>query len=231
MAATTTIAIAGITGTLARLITKHLLKHPSVHINGLCRTPSKLSASLRSNPRLTVFQCEANETTVIREAVRKVDAVICCYLGDNNVMVEGQKHLIDACIAEGVPRYIASDWCMDFRKLSFGDHPPKDPMKHIQAYLEEHEDQIAAVHILNACFLERPWVGLWDAENECFNYWGTGDEKWEFTSYDNAAEFTAEVALDNEATGFLSCKLALLLKMKYLFSSRSKTSTVLTIYV
>jgi len=206
--APTTITIAGITGTLARLITKHLLKHPNVHINGLCRTPSKLPDVLRSNPRLTIFQAGANDTKTIRQALREADVAICCYLGDNGVMVGGQKTLIDACIAEGVARYIASDWSMDFRKLAYGDHPPKDSMKHVQAYLEENSDKITAVHILNACFLERPWAGLWNAKNQCLQYWGTGDEKWELTSYDNAAEYTAGVALDKEANGFLSCKCA-----------------------
>lgn len=77
-------------------------------------------------------------------------------------MVEGQKRLIDACIAEKVRRYVASDWSMDFRKLELGQHPLKDPMKHVQAYLEKKEasNQIRAIHILNACFLEVPWAGL-----------------------------------------------------------------------
>ncbi|KAH7187523.1 NmrA-like family protein [Fusarium oxysporum] len=203
--ATITIAIAGITGTLGRLITKHLLSHPDVHINGLCRNPSKLPLSLQTDPRLTLFQANASDVKVIRRALRKADVAICCYLGDaTTVMVDGQKTLIDACIDEGVRRYIASDWSMDFRKLALGEHPPKDPMKHVQAYLEEKSDEITAVHVLNACFLERPWVGLWDAQKECFRYWGTGDEKWEFTSYNNAAEYTAEVALDREANGWLS---------------------------
>jgi nucleoside-diphosphate-sugar epimerase len=204
--ATTTVAIAGITGTLAGLITKHLLKHPNVHINGLCRTPSKLPDHLRSESRITLFQAQSNDVKTIREAVREADVVICCYLGDNTLMIDGQKTLIDAGIAEGVPRYVASDYSMDFRKLEFGDHPVKDPMKHVQAYLETKKAQITAVHVLNACFLERPWQGIWDDKNNTFKYWGTGDEKWEFTTYDNAAEYTAEVTLDKEANGFLSCK-------------------------
>jgi saccharopine dehydrogenase-like NADP-dependent oxidoreductase len=136
----TTIAIAGLTGTLARLITTHLLKHPNIHINGLCRKPSKLPKSLHSNPHVTIFRTDANDTETIRESLRGADVAICCYLGDDTLMVDGQKTLIDACIAEGVPRYIASDWSMDFRKLAYGDHPPKDPMRHVQAYLEERSE-------------------------------------------------------------------------------------------
>jgi putative NADH-flavin reductase len=214
MASTTTmtVTIAGITGKMGQLIAKHLLARPNVKVHGLCRTPSKLSASLTSNPRLSVFQSDANDTKGIHSALKGSDVAVCCYLGDVDVMIEGQKRLIDACISEKVPRYVASDWSMDFRKLKLGDHPLKDPMKHVQAYLEEKEasNQIKAVRILNACFLEIPWGGLWNGQTHKFQYWGTGEEKWELTSYNNAAEYTANVVMDPGASGWFSCKFPFL---------------------
>lgn len=123
-------------------------------------------------------------------------------------MIEGQKRLINACIDENVPRYVASDWSMDFRRLQLGQHPLKDPMKYVQVYLEEKEasNLIKAVHILNACFLEALWGGLWNAQSSKLQFWGTGEEKWELTFYDNAAQFTAMVVMDPEVTGWFSCK-------------------------
>ena len=203
-----TVAIAGITGGLGRLIAEYLLAKPYVRVQGLCRTPAKLPQSLREEPRLTIHTASSTDIAALRNAVNGADVTICCYLGPHDLMVNGQKMLIDACIAEGVPRYIAGDWSMDFRKLELGQHPPKDPMKLVQAYLEEKEvsGSIKAVHVLNACFLERPWVGIWDAGENVFKYWGTGDERWEFTTYHNAAQFTAEVAVDKTAVGWFSCK-------------------------
>jgi NmrA-like family len=127
-------------------------------------------------------------------------------------MIDGQKALIDACVAENVPRYIASDWSLDFRQLKFGDHPRKDPMKHVQVYLEEKEKEgkIKSVHILNGAFMEvvwAPFLGFADAKNGVFRYFGTGDEKLDMTTYADTAAFTAEVAADPSATGFLNCKL------------------------
>lgn len=127
-------------------------------------------------------------------------------------MIDGQKTLIDACIAEGVPRYIASDWSLDFRGLALGDHPSKDPMKHVQAYLEEKESEgkIKGVHILNGGFMEVIWakfLGLVDADKGEFRYYGTGDEKLEMTTMEDAANFTAEVAVDSNGNGFLKGKL------------------------
>lgn len=72
---------------------------------------------------------------------------------------------------------------MDFRMLELGQHTPKDPMKLVQAYIEdrEAEGRINAVQVLDACFLERPWVGMWNAKGDLFKDWGTGDERWEYT--------------------------------------------------
>jgi len=124
-------------------------------------------------------------------------------------MIEGQKRLIDACIAENVARYIASDWCIDFRGLKFGDHPNKDPMKDVQLYLEEKEKkgEIKGVHVLNGAFTEvmwAPFLGIADAKEGVFRYWGTGDEKFDMTTYADAAAFTAEVAADPNAIGFVN---------------------------
>lgn len=229
----TTVAIAGITGSLGRLIAEYLLAKPNVRVHGLCRTPSKLPSQLRNERRLTIHTTSSTDITALRAAVHGAHVVICCYLGPPSLMVDGQKLLIDACIAEGVPRYIAGDWSMDFRKLELGQHPPKDPMKLVQAYLEEREAEgrIRAVHVLNACFLERPWVGMWDAKGHLFKYWGTGDERWEFTTYRNAAQFTAEIAVDQDAVGWFSCKslimqytlLDLFVPIRYAYNSLLKS--------
>jgi hypothetical protein len=109
-----------------------------------------------------------------------------------------------------VPRYIASDWSLDFRGLEFGNHPSKDPMKHIQAYLEEKTMQIKGVHVLNGGFMEVMWMahGLANAAEGTFSYWGTGDEKLEMTTMEDTAKYTAEVAVDERVDGFVNCEFS-----------------------
>lgn len=209
--ATTKIAIAGITGKMGQLILKALLAKPSVQIHAIARNPSKLDEALKSNSRVHIFEAASDDAAALRKGVAGTSACICCYLGDNTLMVEGQKTLIDACIAEKVPRYIASDWSLDFRGLKLGDHPAKDPMKHITQYLEEKEKEglIVGVHVLNGVFMEvfwAPFVGFVNVAEDKFTAYGTGDEPIEMTTYEDAANFTAEVALDNNATGFLNGK-------------------------
>jgi hypothetical protein len=208
----TKIGIAGITGKFGRLLAQSLLRHDGVTVRGYCRNASKAPASLASNPAVTIHQGDAHDAAAIRAFVRGLDVVVCAYLGDAALMVDGQKALVDACDAEGVPRYVASDWSLDYTKLQLGQLFPKDPMLRVKAYLEEEGRRVKGVHVLVGGFMDpqlSPHFGLWDAETQTLRHWGTGDEIWEGTSYENAADFTAAVCLDENATGVLRRELAL----------------------
>jgi hypothetical protein len=135
------------------LVATHLLKNPEVSLRGYARDSSKVISSISSSPSVKLFQGEAYDDSKIRPFVNGCDVVICAYLGDDKLMVEGQKRLIDACETGGVPRYIASDWALDYTKLQFGELFPKDPMKHVKAYLETKKT-VKGVHILNGGFME-----------------------------------------------------------------------------
>ena len=122
-------------------------------------------------------------------------------------MISGQKALIDASIAENVPRYLGSDWSFDFRGLKLGDHPGKDWMITYNKYLEEKEAEgkIKGVHVLNGAFTEVVWSPMlgWVNTNENkFTYFGSGEEVLEMTTMEDAAAYTAEIAADPEKSGW-----------------------------
>ena len=208
-----TIGIAGITGKFARLLASSLLEQdPKIEIRGFARDPSKLDISTSSIPNLQIFQGDAFEADKIRPFVRGCDVVVCCYLGDDKVMIEGQQLLIDVAKDEQVPRYVASDWSLDWTKLDRGEHFAKEPCQIVKAYLDDKEG-IEGVHILIGGFTDvvfAPFFRIWDSENTTLCYWGTGDEAWECTTYLNSAQYTAAVCLDREASGVLRCESALL---------------------
>ncbi|GFF47675.1 hypothetical protein IFM46972_08359 [Aspergillus udagawae] len=198
-----TVGIAGITGKFARLVVKNLCAYPDVNIRGFCRNPAKLPEHFRSSPRVTILHGDADNLDTLRAFVKGSDVVICCYLGDNTFMTEGQKLLVDACELENVPRYIASDYCLDFTKLEYGQHPAKDPMKHVKAHMETKKN-VQGVHVLIGAFMETFWsgyFGVWNAKDFKLSYYGEGDEVWESTTYGTAAEYVAAVALDRNAVG------------------------------
>ena len=129
-----------------------------------------------------------------------------CALGWHDVMLDGQKKFIDAAIAEGVSRYVAGDWTADYRKLKLGDHEGKDDMKHIDAYLNERQDKIKAIHVLNGGFMETvfsPFINFVDTEKDEFYIREGGGNKTTLTTYGNAAAVTAEVVADRNAYGYI----------------------------
>ncbi|KAE8153930.1 nmrA-like family protein [Aspergillus avenaceus] len=180
-----TVGVAGITGKFARLVVKSLCKSPDVQIRGLCRNASKLPEHFRESPRVTVIQGDSTELDTLRRFTRGCDVVICCYLGDNDLMTDGQKLLVDAC---------------DFIRR-------KTPMKHVKAHLETKEN-VRGVHVLIGAFMETFWsgyFGVWDQETCTLNYFGNGNELWESTTYDTAAQYVAAVAKDRNAKPQLQC--------------------------
>ena len=196
-----TVAIAGITGKLGRLIAESILASSQAQVRGFCRDRAKVPVELQSNPRVAIVEGSAEDSKAAREAVRDSDVVVCAYLGPNDFMVNSQEVLIDAAETEKVPRYIASDWALDYTKLKLGDLPPKDPMIQIHDYLGTKD--IKPVHILNGAFT--PFLVM-SLSRDPVEYWGTGDEKWDLTSYETCAQYTAAIALDPSASGILKGK-------------------------
>ena len=207
--ASLTVGIAGFTGKFARLLTSSLLeKDPQVKIKGLARDPTKVESSISSAPNVQVLQGDAFDADKVRSFVCGCDVVVCCYLGDDNVIVEGQKLLIDIAEEEGVLRYVASDWSLDWTKLKMGELFAKQPCQVVHAVLDTKKN-IKGVHILIGGFTDvvfAPFFRIWNTENLTLSYWGTGNEVWECTTYLNSAQYTAAVTLDPNAVETFRCE-------------------------
>ncbi|KAF7952993.1 hypothetical protein EAE96_006215 [Botrytis aclada] len=199
-----TLGIAGISGKFAQCIIKSLLIDPSVHIKGYCRNASKLPTILATHPRIEIVTGSYDDIPSIQNFVSDTSVVICCYFASTEVMTDGQKYLIDACEVAKVPRYIAGDFSVDHTLIpSSRIHLFPKPTTKIIEYLSTRKT-VKGVHILNGALMETFWAQffqLYDSSSRTLAYWGTGDEKWEFTTYQTAADYTAAVALDENAVG------------------------------
>lgn len=203
-----TVGIAGVTGKFAQCIIKALQPHPEVTIRGYCRSPQKLPKHIIESDRIEIIAGEFDDYDSIRKFVRGSDVVICCYFGGPEVMTQGQKLLIDACEEELVPRYIASDFAVDYTKIPPGALFPKESAMIIREYLQSKT--VAGVHILTGGLMETFWsafFGIWRPETRSLAVWGNGDEPWELTTFPTAAAYTAAVALDRSAVGVLRCEM------------------------
>lgn len=203
-----TVGIAGVTGKFAQCIIKALEAYPAVNIRGYCRSPHKLPKHIVDSDNIEIVAGNFDDYENIRNFVRGSDVVICCYFGGIEVMTEGQKLLIDACEEESVPRYIPSDFAVDYTNIPSGEIFPKESAKIIMEYIKSKK--VVGVHILTGGFMETFWsgfFGIWNPETCSLSVWGNGEEDWELTTFPTAAAYTAAVALDKSAVGILRCEM------------------------
>lgn len=201
------VAVAGVSGRFGRCVVQELLKKPDILVRGLVRDSSKVAVVIRSLPAFELLEGDVTDSITLRQLVKGADVVISALMGSDSFMFEAQKQLIDLSEEAKVPRFIASDYTLNYTKLEYGQLPSKDPMKEIYEYLQGKS--IKGVHVLIGAFLDTfwtHWFEIWNPEELSLSFWGTGDEVWELTSYENTAEFVAEVALDNNATGIQNCR-------------------------
>ena len=138
------------------------------------------------------------DTASLDEATRGVDVVISALQGGRDVVVDGQVALARAAAANGVKRILPSDFALDLFKATPGEHAAFDLRR-------EADEQIATldieqVNVLNGAFLDgvaAPNAAVvFDDDAGTATFWGSGDERFEATTVDDTARFTARVALD-----------------------------------
>jgi hypothetical protein len=208
-----TVGLAGLSSKLCRLVAREILKRPNVKIRGYVRDPAKVPPEITSNLRVQVIKGGALDRDAVRTFVHGCNVVVCGYLAADEVMVEGQKVLVDACEVEGVSRYLPSDFTLDYTKLELGQLERKDPMILVKQYIEERQRQgskLKGVYVLIMGFMETvlsTYFQVWIGEEKKLQFWGSVDELvWEMTSYKTTAEYTTELIMDENAVGVQKCK-------------------------
>lgn len=132
-----------------------------------------------------------------------VSCVVSALAGLRDVVIDAQKVLLDATIAAGVPRFIPSDYSLDFTKFKHGENRNLDLRREFHEYLDKK--QIRATSIFNGAFMdmltnEMPLIFF---NRKLILHWGQANYKWGFTTIDNTAQYTAHVALDDSSLRYL----------------------------
>jgi hypothetical protein len=129
--------------------------------------------------------------------------MISALAGLRDVIIDAQSVLVAAALTVGVPRFIPSDFCTDFRHLVPGDNRNFDLRREFHSRLKNAK--IATTSIFNGAFAEvlQYNIPLLDHRKRTVGYWGDPDWKIDFTTMDDIAEFTAEAALDTQAPSAL----------------------------
>jgi hypothetical protein len=197
------ILVAGATGNLGLRIVKALL-NKDAEIRVVVRSNSDIEKIKElENLGVKIHKVSSWNLEELKTSCDGVYCVVSALAGLRDVVIDAQKVLLDAAIAAGVPRFIPSDYSLDFTKFSYGENRNLDLRREFHEYLDK--TSIAATSIFNGAFTEllideMPMILF---KQKIILYWGNKDYKLGFTTMDNTAEFTAKVALDSNTPRYL----------------------------
>jgi nucleoside-diphosphate-sugar epimerase len=190
------ILVAGATGNLGERIINALLDR-GAEVRAVIRSGCDIE-KLNKLEKLGVkiFTVNMSNVEEISNACIGVFCVVSALQGLHEVIVDTQRVLLDAAIAAGVPRFIPSDYSIDFTKFPHGENRNLDLRRDFHKHLDK--TSISATTIFNGAFAEllTGQMPLILFKLKRILYWGDADQRMDFTTMDDTAAFTASAALD-----------------------------------
>jgi len=198
-----TIVVAGATGNLGGRIVRALLER-GASVRALVRhgaAPDKLQRL--QQPGVTIASVDLNDASRVTPACSSASCVVSALQGLRDVIVETQTVLLDAAIKSDVPRFIPSDYSIDFTRFPPGENRNLDLRRDFHQRLDR--TSIRATTIFNGAFADMltGQMPLILFKRKRVLYWGDADQRMDFTTIDDTAAFTASAALDPSTPRFL----------------------------
>jgi uncharacterized protein YbjT (DUF2867 family) len=195
--------VAGATGNLGAKIVDALLNH-GAHVRALVRLEcSDEKIKMLHDRGVKVFQVDMLNADEISKACSGVDCVVSALSGLRDVVIDLQKTLLDGAVKAGVPRFIPSDYSLDFTKLAAGTNRNLDWRREFHTHLDAAPIQVTTV--FNGAFMDllTTDMPLILYRFRRILYWGSPSVKMDMTTTDDVAEFTARAALDANTPRYL----------------------------
>jgi uncharacterized protein YbjT (DUF2867 family) len=190
------ILVAGATGDLGGRIVRALLNKGAV-VRAIVRSSTNSEKiDLLETLGVKVYKVNNWNEGELAKALSGASCVVSVLAGLREVIIDAQKVLLDAAITAGVPRFIPSDFSLDFTKFAHGENRNLDLRREFHQYLDS--TTISSTTIFNGAFADlltgqMPVIFF---KQKLVLYWGDADKHWSFTTMDNTATYTANAALD-----------------------------------
>jgi nucleoside-diphosphate-sugar epimerase len=198
-----TIVMAGATGNLGGRIAR-ALRERGASVRALVRRGTARDRLERLQELgVAVATVDLGNASEVTSACSGASCVVSALSGFRDVIVDTQAVLLDAAIKAGVPRFIPSDYSIDFTKLPAGENRNLDLRRDFHARLDR--SSISATTIFNGAFADMltGQMPLILFKLKRILYWGSADQRMDFTTIDDTAAFSARAALDPSTPRFL----------------------------
>jgi nucleoside-diphosphate-sugar epimerase len=197
------IVLAGATGALGGRVVRALLAR-GADVRAMVRaTTAREEVDALASRGVEVAVVDYGDVGSLGAACSDASCVVSALAGLRDVIVDAQSALLDAAVQAGVPRFVPSDYAIDFTKIPPGNNRNLDLRREFRARLDRAP--IAATSILCGAFADMltgqaPFV-LFPMRRVL--YWGSADQRMDFTTIDDTAAYTAAAALDPSSPRFL----------------------------
>jgi len=197
------VVLAGATGDLGHRIALALLGR-GAEVRALVRPGNtKPEVGTLRERGAAIVEVDFNDAAALTRACAGAACVVSALSGLREVIVDAQTQLLEAAVAAGVPRFIPSDFAIDYTKLPEGSNRNLDLRREFNRRLDQAP--IRATSVLNGMFMDlltgQAPVVLFKIRR--ILYWGSADQPLDFTTIADTAAFTAAAALDATTPRYL----------------------------
>ncbi len=197
------IVVVGATGNLGGKIVDALLSK-GAEVKAIVRlTTDPKKIEILEQKGVNVFKVDTSNQTEISKHCVGAACVVSALAGLKETILDTQKIFLDAAVEAKVPKFIPSDYAIDFTNLKEGENRNLDLRRAFHKYLDKAP--IQATTIFNGPFMEllttdMPLILVKQKRILC---WGNPNQLLEFTTTYNIAEFTAEAAIEDNTPRYL----------------------------
>lgn len=197
------IVVAGASGNLGERIVSALLKN-NASVTALVRASTEREKISRLKKLgAEIASVDYNNLAELSAACSGAACVVSALSGLRDVIIDAQTQLLSGAVKAGVPRFIPSDYSIDFTRFPPGQNRNLDLRRRFHQRLDNAS--ISATTIFNGAFADMltgrmPLILFKRKRVLC---WGNADQRMDFTTMDDTAAFTARTALDRSTPRYL----------------------------
>jgi nucleoside-diphosphate-sugar epimerase len=197
------ILVAGATGNLGLKITTALVRQGATVRAIVRKETGAEKISTLKQMGVEVVRVSLQNRVQAFDVCQGINCVVSALSGLADVVIESQKYLLDGAVSAGVPKFIPSDYSLDFTNLKPGSNRNLDLRRSFHEYLDKQN--IKATTVFNGAFMDlltgdMPLI-LYKLKR--ILYWGDPSVRMDFTLTDDVADFTAKAALDISTPRYL----------------------------